>query len=74
LIEKTRLPLDQHPEAIAITRVGDRELVALPIRELRNEIAIERVGDVIGARRWIVRRLHCSALWLIGYSEGGVYA
>ena len=42
LVEQARLLLDQHAEAVALRRIVDRALVALPVGEALHQLAVER--------------------------------
>src|SRR6266540_1361469 len=58
LVEQPRLALDQQPEPVALLRRRDRHLLALPIREVLDQLAVELFGDVIGTDGGIVGGLH----------------
>src|ERR1043166_1222491 len=61
LVEQPRLALQQHAEALARTRIADRAGVVLPAGEIRDQLAVERVGDVIRGLRLERRRRHVTA-------------
>ena len=58
LVEQARLLLDQHAELIALGQIVDGQLIALPVGEVLDQLAVERVADVVGADRGIVGELH----------------
>ena len=58
LVEQPRLPLEQQAETVALGRIVDDQIVALPVGEALDQLAVERVGDVVRAERRIVGELH----------------
>ena len=61
LVEQPRFPLEQQAEAVALGRIVDVRVVALPVGEALDQLAVERVGDVVRADRRIVGELHARA-------------
>src|SRR5215208_951164 len=55
LVEQPRLAFQYAAEEIARRRVGDDELVALPIGKIRDQLAVERIGDVMRRARRVRR-------------------
>ena len=62
LIQQARFALHQQTQTIALAGIVDDEVIALPIREAVDQLAIERIVDVVGAERGIVRGLHVLCL------------
>jgi hypothetical protein len=47
LIQQPRLAFEQHAEALTLDRIGHGPIVTLPVCEMRDQIAIEFVADVV---------------------------